>query len=250
MTARDNARRRRVRTAEVRRSIGHDFLRVRNDAGLAQAHVARAADISPGHLCGIEQGRSEASTSVLVAVADVLGADLSIRAYPNTGPRIHDRIQARIVEALLGVVQPRWRPFVEVPVVRPARGYIDLVLRDNAGPVFVTAEIQSELRRLEQTLRWAQDKTASLPSADMWRSAPPDAEVSRMLVLRLTRSTREVAQRFAETIATAYPARTRDVHDAVTGGAPWPGAGILWVRVEGDRVTILPDPPRGVRLGR
>jgi hypothetical protein len=114
----------------------------------------------------------------------------------------------------------------------------------------VTGEVQSELRRLEQMLRWAQDKSASLPSADLWRDAPSDAAVSRLLILRSTYLTRDVARRFSETLSTAYPARTRAVHDALTGGAAWPGPGILWARVEGDDVTILPDPPRGVPIGR
>lgn len=95
MSAREDERRRRARTRSVKGSIGVDFRRLREDAALTQAAVARAVGISPGHLCGIEQGRSEASTAVLVGIADVLGADLSIRAYPNTGPRIHDRIQTR-----------------------------------------------------------------------------------------------------------------------------------------------------------
>ncbi len=250
MSAREGARRRRVRTVEVRRLIGRELVRLREDAGLPQVQVARAAGISPGHLCGIEQGTSEASTAVLVAIADVLGADLTVRMYPNTGPRIHDRIQSPIVETLVQTARARWRPFVEVPVTRPARGYIDVVLRDRTGPTYVTAEIQSELRRLEQTLRWAQDKAAALPSADLWRDASPDANISRMLVLRSTRMTRDIAQRYAETLGAAYPARVRDVYDAITGTGPWPGAGILWVRVDGDVVTILPHPPRGVALGR
>lgn len=250
MTRRDDERRWRIRTKGVHRSIGQELVRIRQDAGLPQAHVARAAGVSPAHLCGIERGTSTASTAVLVAIADVLGADLSVRLYPNTGPRIHDRIQALIVEAMLRIVRPRWRPFVEVPVLRPSRGYIDLVLRDSERPLFVAGEVQSELRRLEQMLRWAQDKSASLPSADLWRDAPPDAAVSRLLILRSTYLTRDVARRFSDTLSTAYPARTRAVHDALTGGAAWPGPGILWARVEGDDVTILPDPPRGVPIGR
>jgi transcriptional regulator with XRE-family HTH domain len=225
-------------------------VRLREDVGLSQAAVSRAAGISAAHLSGIEHGRSEASTPVLVAIGDVLGADLSVRLYPNTGPRIHDRIQARIVEAVVAAARPRWRPFVEVPVHRPARGYIDIVLRDSTAPLLVASEVCSELHRLEQLLRWVQDKAASLPSADLWRGAPDDAVVSRLLVLRVTRATREVAIRFPEILREAYPARAREVFDAVTGDHPWPGAGILWARVEGDRVTLLDRPPRGVRVGR
>ena len=194
--------------------------------------MARSAGISPAHLCGIERGSSEASTAVLVGIADLLGADLSVKAYPNTGPRIHDRIQSQIVEHLLRTVRPRWRAFVEVPVTRPARGYIDVVLADQPDPLYVATEVSSELRRLEQHFRWAQDKASSLPSAALWSNAPSGAEVSRLLVLRSTRTTRDLAQRFPETFQALYPARARDAFAAVCGDGPWPGPGVLWARVK------------------
>ena len=231
-------------------SIGTDIRRLREDAGLTQAAVARAVGISAAHICGIEKGGSEASTAVLVGIADVLGADLSIRAYPNTGPRIHDRIQSQTVEHLLRAVQPRWRAFVEVPVTHPARGYVDVVLADREDSLFIATEVNSEIRRLEQQFRWAQDKASSLPSAALWSTAPSGAAVSRLLVLRSTRNTRDVAQRFPQTFEALYPARTRDVFAAICGDGPWPGPGVLWARVEGDVVTLLDRPPRGVAFGR
>ena len=250
MGAREDERRRRALTREVRSTVARDLRRMRRDAGLTQARVARAADLSPAHLSAIERGRAEASTGALVAIADVLGADLAVRAYPTTGPRIHDHIQAAIVEALLRVVRPRWQPFVEVPVGRPARGYIDLVLREADPPSCICTEVQSSLGRLEQALRWAEDKADSLPSADLWKGVAPTTRVSRLLVLRSTRATRDLARRYPELLATAYPARARDVFDAVTDDVAWPGAGILWVRYEGGRVTLLSQPPRGVALRR
>lgn len=250
MRAREAARRRAALARKARSAIGHDLSRLRQDSGLTQAAVARAAAVSPAHLCGIEHGSVEASTDVLVAIADVLGADLAIRAYPTTGPRIRDHIQAAIGEALLRAVRPRWRPYVEVPVQRPARGYIDMVLADAAPPVCVCVEIHSALPRLEQALRWAHDKAGSLPSADLWRTMPTDTEISRLLVLRSTSAMRDLARRYRETLATAYPARSIDVFDAITGPGAWPGPGILWARVEGGRVELLRTAPRGVALGR
>ena len=250
MSAREDERRRRARTRSVMGSIGLDIRRLREDAALTQAAVGRAIGISPGHLCGIEKGTSEASTAVLVGIADVLGADLSVRLYPNTGPRIHDRIQSQIVEHLLRAVRPRWRAFVEVPVTRPARGYVDVVLADSAQPMFVATEVSSEIRRLEQHFRWAQDKAASLTSAALWANAADGSEVSRLLVLRSTRNTRDLAQRFPETFKALYPARARDVFESIVGSRPWPGPGVLWARVDGDGVTLLDRPPRGVTFGR
>jgi transcriptional regulator with XRE-family HTH domain len=246
--AREDARRRRRRTGEIRSALGAEIRRLRTDAGISLTHLARGAGISPAHLSGIELGRSEGSTAVLVAIADQLGADLSIRLYPGTGPRIRDHIQARIVEELLHVVHPRWRRFLEVPVYRPVRGVIDLVLHDPDAAVVVAVEVHSNLLRLEQQLRWAHEKADALPSAELWRSTRPATTASRLLVLRSTRTTRELAMRFGALLATAYPARPADVHAALsTADAPWAGAGLLWATLEGDVAAIMDRPPRRVR---
>jgi len=250
MGAREDRRRRLERTRYVRAAIGEQFSRLRADAGLSARSVARAAGISASHLGSVERGSAEASTGVLVATADVLGADLTIKAYPGTGPRIHDRIQARIVEELLRSTATRWQPFVEVPVRRPARGFVDVVFAERAAPRLVSTEVHSDLRRLEQQIRWAQEKAMSLPSADLWRRFDEPPEVSTLLVLRSTERTRGLVDEFAETIRTVFPARATDLHAALTGDGPWPGPGLLWARVVGHSVTLLPHPPRGVRFGR
>lgn len=248
--AREIERHRRERTRRVRAAIGGEFRQLRTDAGLTASAVASGAGVSRSHLCGIELGKVEASTEVLVAIADVLGADLTIRAYPGTGPRIHDHVQARIIEELIRVTKDRWRSFVEVPVYRPARGYVDLVLDEISAPRLLATEVHSDLRRLEQQLRWAHDKAASLASSELWKRFVVEPEVSSLLVLRSTQRTRTLVERFPEMFASLYPARAEAIHKAITGGGPWPGPGLLWARVVGDDVILLPRPPRGVSFGR
>ena len=195
-------------------------------------------------------GSREPSISVLTALSAALGGDLSVRFYPTTGPRIHDRIQARIVEELLRIASAEWDATLEVAVNRPARGFIDVVFDSQALATIVTTEVQSRIDRLEQRLRWAQEKAASLPSADLWPFLAGERSISRLLVLRSTSANRELARRFEATLRTAYPARAADIHASLTKGTPWPGAGILWADVSGDRVRILDAPPRGVPVGR
>jgi len=243
-------RRRRQRAAALRSALGADLRRHRTDAGLPLRAVASAAGISVGHLSELECAKADASLPVLVALADVLGADLSVRLYPNTGPRIRDHIQARIVEELLRIVHPRWRRYTEIPVYRPARGRIDLVLHDPAAALMVATEVHSQIQRLEQQLGWAHLKAESLASADLWRQLADNPSIGRLFVLRSTRVTRELALRFETTFRTVYPAATAAVHAALVGEAAWAGAGLLWADVTGDRVRILDGPPRGVRLGR
>jgi hypothetical protein len=202
------------------------------------------------HLNEIELAKVEPRLPVLVALSDVLGVDLSIRLFPTTGPQIRDHIQAPIAEELLRIAHRDWQRLTEVPVHRPARGIIDLVLHHLEQAIVVAGEIHSQLRRLEQQIGWAKLKAESLPSAEFWRFIDPPPSTSRLLVLRSTRATRELAIRFEETLRAAYPAPAGALHAALTGDARWPGPGLLWADVDGDVVRILDRPPRNVRLGR
>jgi transcriptional regulator with XRE-family HTH domain len=243
----------RMRDIEVRRAIGRSVRDLREDAALTRAAVAESAGIDASFLGRIETGSREPSLSTLNAIATVLGADLSVRLFPTTGPRIRDRIQAPMVESLVRTMHARWTSMLEVVVQRPARGVIDLVLADPPTPLLVASEVHSELRRVEQQIRWHREKELSLPSSAAWHAATWASEptTSRLLVLRSTRDLRELAVTFEATLHAAYPARTRDVLDAFTGAsAPWPGAGIVWMRVEAGRAELIDGPPRGVRLGR
>jgi transcriptional regulator with XRE-family HTH domain len=247
----------RHREVETRRAIGRALRDLREDAGLTITAVAGAAGIHPAFLGRIERGERAASLGVLNAVATVLGADLSLKAFANTGPRIHDRFQAPMGEGLVAALDSRWTFDPEVVVLHPARGVIDLVLTERATATIVATEVQSEIRRLEAQVRWHREKELSLASADLWplvaADVAPNARpvTSRLLVVRSTRDTREIANRFEATLRAAYPARARDVVAALeSGDAPWPGAGIAWMRVDGGRAVLLDGPPKGVRLGR
>ena len=156
------------RSRELRRAIGHDFRQSREDQGIGQRTLARAAGIDPGHLARIESGTVAASLEVLERIAACLGGEVGVRYFPSAGSPLRDRIQAPIVETLLGLLHPTWKPFVEVVVHRPARGVIDVVLaRPNEGTV-VAVEVHSQIRRLEQLLRWSNLKRESLPTAELW----------------------------------------------------------------------------------
>lgn len=155
-----------------------------------------------------------------------------------------------MIEGLLRMLDARWVAKPEVPVLQPARGVIDLVLDDQASPTTVASESQSEFRRLEEQVRWSTEKAEGL-AARLAREGQDERVVSRLLLLRSTATTREVARRFEATLAAAYPARAADVYESLTTPrAPWPGAGILWIRLDRSETTVLDTPPRGVRVGR
>ena len=170
--------------------------------------------------------------------------DLAVRFYPGTGPLIRDHFQAAMIEAVIRELHHRWRRFPEVWVTHPVRGVIDLLLEsDSAAEPLVATEAQSELRRLEQQIRWAGAKSDALADA---RGRP----VSRLLLLRSTRRTRAIVAEHAGTVSAAYPARTTHVLAALAGRGPWPGAALLWADVAHGRAIIRATPPRGIALGR
>ena len=229
---------------------GEDIHRLRVEAGVSLARLAEVVGVHKSHLARIERDEVRPSLEVLTAVGVALGADLSVRFYPGAGPRLHDRFQAPMVETLLRALDPRWSAMLEVPVVQPSRGVIDVVLTDRASTTVVAAEVQSELRRLEQQIRWGTEKADGLAQR-LARDGDGPANVSRVLVLRSTTTTRELARRYRATLAAAYPARTEDLVRALTmPSTPWPGAGIAWMRIDGDEASLLRYPPRGVDIGR
>lgn len=236
--------------AEVRRALGAEIRRLREDANISQRRLADAAGVSQSHLCRIEGDKVRPTARIEAAIALALGAQLEIRLRVGTGSPIRDHIQARIVEALLRIAHPRWHRLVEVPVHRPVRGSIDVVFHDPADGMVIATEVQSQIRRLEQQLRWSNEKArAIVPSGAIPQvngAATPD--VSQLLVIRSTRANREIASTYVTTIRTAFPAQADLAHEALTtSGGTWPGATLLWATVEGATVRILDGPPRGLR---
>ncbi len=242
------------RARVIRQELGTQVTVLRESAGLSMRAVALAAGISPSTQRAIENSTHSPSIEVLSRVAQVLGAGLGVRLYAGTGPRIYDHLQAAMLKAFMQCLHPRWGRRPEVTVCGPARGVIDLVIEDMNEPAVVACEAQSQLRRLEQQIRWATMKADALAEArdpaERDDGAAGHAAVSRLLLLRSTQANRHVVTEFRELLAVAYPARYVDLVAAITGTAPWPGPGLLWCEVDGQGARILERPPRGVRLGR
>ena len=244
---REREARRRLRL--IRRSIGADITRMRADAPTSIAHLAEIAGLDRSFVGRIESGGANPSLDTLIAIATALGADLSVRFYPGTGPRLTDRHQARMIEIVLRRLAPVWIPHLEVPVSRPSRGVIDAVFERSAERVMVAAEAYSAVARLEQQIRWSAEKAASIASSSLVGPGP-SWKVSRLLILRSTTTNRDLARSFAATLGTAYPARSSDAVAALVDGQAWPGDAIIWIRIDGDRTQVLDGPPRGVPVGR
>jgi transcriptional regulator with XRE-family HTH domain len=229
--------------------LADDIRRLRLDAGVSIRAVAAITSLHPSFVARVEAGEVRPSTETLTRIGLALGAELGIRYFTGDGPRLHDRFQAPMIEAVLRQLDRRWLARVEVPIQGSARGVVDLVLDERLGSSTVVGEAQSEFRRLEEQIRWFAEKADAIQQR-LAREGKPPRDVSRLLIVRSTVATREVARRYAATLSAAYPARTTDIVDALTGNAPWPGSGIVWVRVEDGRAELLRYPPRNVPIGR
>ncbi len=233
----------------LHRTIGTDVERLRIDAAATKAQVAAIAGVDRTFEGRVEAGLANPSLETLTAIAVALGADLTVRFYAGSGPRLTDRHQARMLEAILHRLAPVWAPHLEVLVTRPVRGVVDAVFERTAERLFVVSEAYSTLTRLEQTIRWTSDKVASVGSSNLVGPGS-DWSASRLLILRSTASNREVARAFEATLRAAYPAQTRAAVRSLAAGDPWPGDSIIWVRIEGESVELLDGPPRRVSVGR
>jgi transcriptional regulator with XRE-family HTH domain len=239
----------RVRQTTFRASLVAELTRVIEIEGISLRALGRATGVDPSQLARFLRGQGGLSHASLVAVATGLGYDVSLRLFETVGPRVIDHVQARMIEALLAMLHPRWIAQLEVAVYRPVRGVIDLLLQDRETWDLVTGEGHSALRSAERQLRWAAQKADALDSARGWPWAPPDAApaVSRLLLLRSSAAHHDLVATLPETFANAYPAPAEAAFDALRLGRPWPAAAILWVDVAGAGTRVLGSTPRAVR---
>lgn len=229
--------------AGLRSRLAEDLRRLRADSGVAQSVVAERAGVSRSLLTKLEAGDVSPSIESYARIAAALGADLSCRVYPNTGPAIRDRHQVPMAEALIGALHPRWDVAPEVAVRKPSRGWIDLALFDRSARIVVATELESDLRRIEQTIRWSAEKAASLGSAEAvrrWTGDGASPRGSRLLVVRRTRANRHAVAAARRLLREAYPADPNDALESLTGTAAWPGPALLWARTDRGRSGLVP----------
>jgi transcriptional regulator with XRE-family HTH domain len=96
--------------------LEEEFRLARLAAGWSQDRVARAAGISRSHYLDIEGDRvGDLAIVEASRIAAVLGLDLSVRAYPGSGP-LRDAAHSRRLAQVLGPAAPPLRVRMEVPL--------------------------------------------------------------------------------------------------------------------------------------
>ena len=219
------------RADTVSRALAIELRHLREDCGLSQRALASIAGVPQSVISRVESSLEVPSIETYARLATGLGGDLSIRIYPNTGPAVRDRHQARIGEALVTMAAPGWTPFPEVGVRHPVRGWIDFVLVDRTSAVVLATEIESMPRRMEQVIRWSSAKAEALPSAPGYPfGARTTPAVHRLLIVRDTQANRTIGALFQASIKAAYPADPWHALAALRGETQWPGSAVLWAR--------------------
>lgn len=128
----------------LRLRVGDEIRSLRLDAGVTLTELSHITKVDRSHLRRIEAGEASASIDALVAIGVALGADLSLRYFAGIGPRLVDRFQAPMVEALLPRLDRRRTVRLELPVDTPRRGVIDAALIDRVDSLAIAGEFQSE----------------------------------------------------------------------------------------------------------
>lgn len=232
------------RQERLRQAIAAQILELRLETGVTLRTLAGATGIDVGHLSRIERGLAVPALETLVGIAAALGADVGIRLFPNAGPRLRDRLQAPMIEALLRRLGSGWQGSPEYPVPK-ARGVVDLLVRNPRASFSIACEAHSQLRSVDLVLRRLHEKALGLTGDEGM------GQTSALLLVRSTDRTRQLVRLHQATFAAAFPGRCRDAVAALAGDpAAWPGPTLLWARLEAGRAEILGSPPRGVAVGR
>ena len=150
-----------------------------------------------------------------------------------------------MLEVLLGRLHPSWHPYTEVAVRRPSRGWIDAALHDPRESLLVATELQSELRRLEQIIRWSAEKAASLPSWDGWTHLGEEPQVSRPPDRAPYPGNPCHGCRVRAPAARGLPGASGRRPRRADGHRTWPGPALVWAMIDGERTRLGPGRQAG-----
>jgi transcriptional regulator with XRE-family HTH domain len=209
--------------------LGDELSALRRRSSLTQAAVGRAVGLDRTVISRLERGDPRVGLPIRFRVAAVLGADLRMSAYVNSGPLIRDAAQARIVETVLAGVDRRWRATVEAPIAGFDRRSIDLRL--DGTTCTVICEVEARVGSLEEMIRELHSKRDAVRNslASGPRAGIP---IHAVLILPRTRHHQAIVREHPRTIEAAFPMPSEAIAAVLRDATlPWMGDGILWTRM-------------------
>ena len=208
--------------------FGEEIRTVRIRAGVSQAALARTIGVSRSVICRMEQGDPNVSSRIRSRASAALGADFRMAIYAAGAPLIHDAAHASLIEAVLRMCHPTWRPTVEAPVPGPGRRSTDLRL--DRGEHLVLIEVETRIHALEAIIREVAEKRAAVIEA-----AAPGRRVHVVLVLPPTRHHLALVRAHPGIVAAVFPMLPGQIANALRSGSAPIGDGILWLSTHGSQ---------------
>ena len=189
---------------------------LRHRRGWTQAELAHHAGLSQSAISRIERGAGDALTVRLLSrVAGVMGARIRLQVLwqGEELDRLLDAAHARLVERVIGLLGGAgWLVAPEVTYRFGAeRGSIDVLAFHPGTGHLLVIEVKTVVPDMGGLLAGLDRKgrvALQVARERGWHAT----RVSRVLVLADDRTARRRLEQFAATFATAYPARTREVH--------------------------------------
>ena len=213
----------RDRSAYLARRFGHERRLARMAAGLTQAHLAAAAELSQQVVSSAERGNEDVSLEVRCRLTAACGHELGWRLHPVATVSLRDSGQLHFVQTIVRAAHPSWAAEVERPIAPGDLRAADLVLGSAAELLHI--EVERVLIDVQAQVRAAQLKRAVIAE----RESRPVRLI--MAFPDTSRNRRQLAP-IADLLTRTFPMRSRAVWAAIRGGGSTGADGILLVRID------------------
>lgn len=217
MTRTSSSRR---RAADQTARLAAEIRNARAIEGMTVRQVARRAGVAASTEARIEVGDSGVAVSTLSAVAEAVGLDLVLRAYPGRKPSLRDTGQLELAEALIARAHAALKPEFEL-IVGSHGESIDTAFF--GASEIVAAELERLILDFQDQYRRADRKGEAL-------AALHQRPVRLILVIEDTRTNRAAVERHMPLVRSALPAGSREIFASLAAGKPIGRDGLLWIR--------------------
>lgn len=196
--------------------LGRALRELRRREGQTQAEAAAAAGVSMRMYRRAEGDRDgSVPPRVLRQIFDPFEARVRVSVWWKGAEldRILDEAHAAVVERVVAVLRARrWETAAEVTFSEYGeRGSVDVLGFHRPTRSGLITEVKASWGSTEETNRSLDVKTRLGWKLVEERFGVRPASISRLLVMPNDRTLRRVADRHAETLATVYPARAREI---------------------------------------
>ncbi len=208
--------------------VGRALRSIRRHQRLRQRDVAERAGLSQQVVSDLESfGLDRVSIVVARRVAVALGAELavSVRWRGAQVDRVRDEGHAEVVAEVAELLEAAgWSTAAEVTYARYGeRGSIDLLAFHARTRMLLVVEVKTEIASVEETLRRHDQKVRLAARIARERSGWSASEVTRLLAVRDTRTSRRRIERHGGVFGRTYPMRGWVARAWLSSPAPTPG---------------------------